>query len=294
MTAGTEGSAGATSESTSNGSGDPETTSISDTADSASSDTTTTTDPSTSTTAATSETDSDSTGGTDSTAGTDSGSSSSGADNSTGMLTASSTTDDSTTGMNNPVGYGDCANNPIGTACITGEGCILDDPGDPTLGVCSDQGCMDATDCPSAPEGGDAVITCDEITGNMTNDCYLDCSNGETCPTGMRCGGGYICIYDLIGADPIGFGDCFNNPAEDACLFDEGCLSDGGMTGSVCFEPGCASPADCPQPPAGGNAPVACTDVTGDLQDECILDCSGAQTCPTGMTCFNNQFCFYQ
>jgi hypothetical protein len=209
------------------------------------------------------------------------------------MVSGGSTSGDGTTGSSPLVGYGDCANNSIATACVTGEGCIRDDVANPTLGVCSDQSCMDASECPIAPPGGNAVVTCAEITGNTAMDCYLDCSGGETCPTGMRCGGGYICVYDVIGADPIGFGDCFNNMPEDVCLFDEGCLSSG-TTASVCYEPGCSSAADCPQPPAGGNAPVVCTDVTGDMNDECVLDCSAAQTCPTGMVCIGGQLCMYQ
>lgn len=219
-----------------------------------------------------------------------------GASDSTGEDSADGSTTEpaeETTGSGPTIGYGDCVNQAAASACITTEVCILDDVADPLLGVCGEQGCSDAGDCPDPPAGGDAVATCREITGNAVNDCYLDCSGGQACPTGMRCAGGFICAYDLAGADPIGFGDCTGG-ATDACLFDEVCLTEAGG-GAVCTLPDCGSAADCPQPPpaGSGNAPIACADINADGDDECVLRCNAGQTCPDGMFCFGGSVCMW-
>jgi hypothetical protein len=36
---------------------------------------------------------------------------------------------------------------------------------------------------------------------------------------------------------------------------------------------------------------VSCEDVTGDMVEECIIDCTGGATCPTGMICFDGFLC---
>lgn len=47
-------------------------------------------------------------------------------------------------------------------------------------------GCIDASECDPAPEG-DAVPVC---VGGGLGQCRLDCSSGQTCPTGMSCASG--------------------------------------------------------------------------------------------------------
>ncbi len=91
-----------------------------------------------------------------------------------------------------------------------------------------------------------------------------------------------------------GWGDCANNEPDAVCLAQEDCLVDDAMapTAGVCAWIGCMVAADCPMPPPGGNAPVACGDVTGDgVAQECFIDCSAAQQCPTGMACLANALC---
>jgi hypothetical protein len=193
-------------------------------------------------------------------------------------------------------GYGDCVNFPQGDACLGTEICIVDEPADPTLGVCGDQGCTVPGDCPIPPPGGNAVTTCADITNDATNDCYLDCSGDGTCPLGMRCAGGFLCVHDELGPPPPGFGDCFNNAAADVCLFDEACLFDdlNNPTSAVCMWTPCNQAADCPASPPGGNAPVDCVDLLGsDGIGECVLRCDNAETCPTGMFCFDNLVCMH-
>lgn len=168
--------------------------------------------------------------------------------------------------------------------CITG--------GDPVIaGVCSQTNCVDACDCPGAPPTGNAVVTCDAITGDGTNFCYLDCSSGETCPTGMVCFADIACIWPGEGADGVPYGDCLNNGGS-ICGLDGVCLSDDVMAPSVsvCTQD-CAGVGACPASP-GGTAAVTCDDVTTDGFNECYLDCTFG-SCPAGMTCFAGFICMW-
>ena len=159
----------------------------------------------------------------------------------------------------------------------------------PTGAVCSISDCVDACDCPAAPASGTAVATCGDVTGNPANLlCYLDCSSGETCPTGTTCFGGFLCVWPGPSAGGTPYGDCLTEPS--ACGLEGVCLSDGAMpTIGVCSE-NCVVPGDCPASP-GGTAPVTCEDITTDGASDCFLDCSGGGTCPAGMTCFGSFLC---
>jgi hypothetical protein len=159
----------------------------------------------------------------------------------------------------------------------------------PTAAVCSITDCVDVCDCPAAPASGTAVLSCGDVTGNPANlFCYLDCAGGEACPTGMTCFGGFLCVWPGPSAGGTPYGDCLNDPS--ACGLEGVCLNDGAMpTIGVCTED-CNVVGDCPASP-GGTAPVSCQDVTGDMMSECILNCSAGQTCPAGMTCFQNFLC---
>lgn len=181
------------------------------------------------------------------------------------------------------IGYEDCSADP--TSCEVTDTCIVDDVMNATWGVCAENSCADVSDCPTAPPGGNAVETCGEITGAAPAECYLDCSGGETCPTGMNCEAGVICAWPAAPAD-VGYGDCLID--QSACLPSEtGCLVDDivAPTQAVCFNPDCADVSECPAAPPGGTAPPLCLDVTGDGDNDCVLDCLAGQTCPTGMTC---------
>ncbi len=179
------------------------------------------------------------------------------------------------------------------SVCNAGIGnatCIVDDLVMPTLGVCSVIDCVDDCDCPDAPPTGNADVVCTAVTGDPAQlFCNLDCSSGQTCPDGMDCFGD-LCVW--LGPDALGtpYGDCFNNPI-DTCGFNGICLNDGGApTIGVCTQD-CVVAADCPPAPPGGAAPVVCSDVTGDMNGECLLDCNGGGACPPGMICFANLIC---
>ncbi|MEM6992117.1 MAG: hypothetical protein AAF721_16525 [Myxococcota bacterium] len=96
-----------------------------------------------------------------------------------------------------PDDWGQCEDSgscPLGNTCI-----IVDDGmgGPITNGVCSGQGCLDEMDCPAAPMTGTAPVACMDVTG-MVEDCILDCSiGGTTCPDGMSCFAGTLCMWPI-------------------------------------------------------------------------------------------------
>jgi len=224
---------------------------------------------------------------------------------STASSSTASTTDSSTTGSSSsesttgdvcngvPGNYGSCVD--MGGAIDTTP-CMA--PGDatciytgmlalPSGDVCAVQDCVDACDCPGPPATGTAVVSCGDVTDNPAElFCYLNCSGGATCPTGMACVGDF-CVWPGPGAAGTPYGDCFNE--DGVCSLTGVCLGDGAMTIGVCAD-GCAVVGDCPASP-GGTAPVACQDLTGDTAPECFLNCSGGGTCPAGMTCFSSTLC---
>lgn len=167
--------------------------------------------------------------------------------------------------------------------------CVIDDE-PATAAVCMVQGCEANCQCPAAPDTGNATVTCDDILGETEGECYLDCGNDETCPDGMLCLFGFVCLYS--DAEPVTippYGDCFNAPPTDSCEVG-GCVA--APDAGVCTEP-CGDAADCSPGPGTGDAPVACIDITGDGAGECVLDCSGGETCADGMVCYQDFVCLW-
>ncbi|MBL4687762.1 MAG: hypothetical protein JKY37_24435, partial [Nannocystaceae bacterium] len=186
-------------------------------------------------------------------------------------------------GVGNAIDTSDCGGNA--PTCLTG--------GDPVIvGVCAITECVDECDCPAAPVTGTAVAACGDIAGGG-NLCHIDCADGSTCPTGMECFAEIACVWPGEGADGVAFGDCLNEGAS-ICGLEGICLSNDTdpPTVSVCTEE-CNVVGDCGVPPPGGTAPVSCQDVTGEGDDECVLDCGGGGSCPTGMTCFSASICMW-
>lgn len=100
-------------------------------------------------------------------------------------------------------GYGDCFNNPAMDVCLAGETCIDDAGMPPGVGVCALQDCGGAGECPSAPPGGSAAPACMDVTGDMVDECVLQCTGGAECPTGMQCFAEFVCVW----APGLGPGD---------------------------------------------------------------------------------------
>jgi hypothetical protein len=95
---------------------------------------------------------------------------------------------------NAPTGYGNCAAFPEGAVC-TGEEVCATDGASPPNSVCLETGCSTAADCGPVPATGNAVVTCTDVTGDLVSDCLLSCEQGETCPDGMFCAFGFICLW---------------------------------------------------------------------------------------------------
>lgn len=97
-------------------------------------------------------------------------------------------------GCDPPAGYGDCVNFDPALVCAPDEICGTDG-GMPPSGACLEQGCVDAGDCPAAPPTGTATPSCQDVTSDGINDCWLSCSGGAICPDGMSCFVGLVCVW---------------------------------------------------------------------------------------------------
>lgn len=92
-------------------------------------------------------------------------------------------------------GFLDCLNDGEETACTGNEACIYDIANSPSVGVCAGLGCRSVEDCPDAPPGGEAMPACTNIANPEGNECILDCSGGQACPTGMICYASLLCVW---------------------------------------------------------------------------------------------------
>lgn len=94
--------------------------------------------------------------------------------------------------------FGDCANAGL-DACMAESlpQCLQDDPNMPSIGVCG-RACADVCDCWAAPADGDAPVTCKSLVTGDDGTCVLDCSGGQTCPSGMSCLDSLdICVFSV-------------------------------------------------------------------------------------------------
>jgi hypothetical protein len=152
-------------------------------------------------------------------------------------------------------------------------------------------GCVDASECPAPPATGTAVVTCGDMDFDPTHDeCYLDCSGGQTCPDGQACFNGQVCAFPTV--TTVGPHEACNG--EDViCAAGSICFSDTfPATLGVCMQLGCPSVAACPAGPAGST--VVCGEVSPVLLgNECYLECTVDPDCPAGMQCFLDQLCVW-
>lgn len=154
--------------------------------------------------------------------------------------------------------------------------------------TCSRQACTTVCDCPAPGSTGDATVTCEGITGDDVDDCYLSCADGETCPDDMICFGGYLCMEPVATEVPL-YGNCGGLIPD--CAAPSFCLDTGST--SVCQQD-CMDAGDCPAPPPTGDAPVTCGEANaGNAGNECYLDCSGGDLCPLGMYCYDGYICAF-
>lgn len=190
----------------------------------------------------------------------------------------------------------DSANGTDVSVCGNPEAiCVTDKPRRPTAGVCAVDACNSACDCPAAPATGDAPVVCAEITAGAGKQCHMDCSEGQICPDGMFCYGGYICAWPASdGGAP--YGDCINDDPDDACGATQQCVLDDeeAPTYGVCAELGCEDVSNCPTPPGTGDAILTCAPLVDGQPNACYLDCSNGEACPEGMVCFDELSCAWQ
>ncbi|MBA3546397.1 MAG: hypothetical protein H0T76_07945 [Nannocystis sp.] len=57
--------------------------------------------------------------------------------------------------------------------------------------ICGLRDCVDDCDCFAPPTTGTAIPGCQAIFGDGGKACVLYCLNGQLCPDGMECAGGY-------------------------------------------------------------------------------------------------------
>lgn len=174
--------------------------------------------------------------------------------------------------------FADCTLDEISACESDAAICVVDNTEAPTSAVCVFE-CEEVCDCPAPPAGFEAQLACEDLTGEGAGDCYVDCEGGLDCPRGMYCFANIICMYGTPPPALPPYGDCQNEVGE--C---ENGLCLQGPDFAVCGE-NCMDASDCAAPPNSGHAPVTCMDVTADGLAECMLDCSGGQSCPDGMVC---------
>jgi hypothetical protein len=115
--------------------------------------------------------------------------------------------DGASTGTAVGAGFLDCLNDGKKAVCTGAEMCIYDIAADPSVGVCAGMNCTDVSECPDAPPGGDAMPVCTDIAVPDGNECILDCSGGEACPTGMICYRDILCVWAQEGLELEDFED---------------------------------------------------------------------------------------
>lgn len=188
--------------------------------------------------------------------------------------------------------FADCRTDP--TVCAANETCVGDDAGAMCLAL---NMCEAACDCPQPPKGFEDQVTCGQANaGDMEDDCYITCENGETCPDGNVCLAGFICVFGDPPPTIPDYGDCVND-TEGQC--ENGlCLVDDTVapTEGVCT-PGCMDNDDCPAADSGAAMPsceVLGQDGGGNDINGCLLLCDDMTACPDGMACLVGGFCSWE
>jgi hypothetical protein len=199
--------------------------------------------------------------------------SSSGGSSSEGSSSSEGGSESSSTGDPPPMdGYGDCANNDPALVCLPDEVCLYAGMD----AACMEQGCAAAGDC-TIPATGTALPQCLDLTGDGTNECYLSCEAGETCPDGMICVLDLACVWPYIDVPPpmgICPDDDIGNTVPQTVMGDNTGLGDD-------WEPSCAPGGEDAMyeftAPAAGNYTFDTIGSAGDTLLAVIQDCAGPE-----------------
>lgn len=101
--------------------------------------------------------------------------------------------------------WGDCINGNTQVCGNEEASCLANSTTAPSWGTCI-LPCEDRCDCWAAPMGGSAEPACEPVLAMGELACVLSCSDGQTCPDGMRCravtGVLSVCAYDNEDFDP--------------------------------------------------------------------------------------------
>lgn len=168
-----------------------------------------------------------------------------------------------------------------------------------SLDASTSVGTLPGTTVDASSSGSDLDTTAGSTTTGSTGATSEATTSGTSTSDGTTMGAasssGSSDSGGETGTGEQGYGDCFNNPALDVCLAGETCIDDAEVppTVAVCALQDCGGAGECPSPPPGGTASPACMDVTGDMVDECVLQCTGGLDCPTGMVCFAEFVCVW-
>lgn len=143
------------------------------------------------------------------------------------------------------------------------------------------------TDPTTTTDPTDASSSTDPDTGSTEGSSTdpTDASSSSTDPSSGS--------TDTGGMPVEGYGDCVNEPEDQACIDGEICVSNPDTGEGFCSLQGCVDASDCPIA-ASGDAVVACLDGDGDEVNDCFLACTGGETCPDGMVCFSQVVCIWQ
>jgi hypothetical protein len=183
--------------------------------------------------------------------------------------------------------YGYCLT-PLGTydsAVLCGEPLTCINGGSPTEVVVCGRTCATLCDCPEPPATGTATVTCGDLVNGGSTECYLSCTDGETCPDGMECrDNGVGTLYCTHPVQPLAmYGNCDGIAAP--CI-DGVCATSG--TNSVCVAVCPGGVAECDPAPIGADMGNDCdTVISPPAGSECYLPCIFADDCPLGMACIN-------
>jgi hypothetical protein len=172
---------------------------------------------------------------------------------------------------------------PLGgfdSAVICGEAMTCIVSGIPIEAAVCGRSCTEVCDCPAPPMTGTATVTCGALLGDGTNECYLSCQNGETCPDDMVCRGNFFCTHHV---QPIeAYGNCDNFAA--GCVAGAECSPNG--TDSICTPLCPMGIGQCPPALPGADFGVSCaTVISPPAGNDCYMSCVMSDNCPPGMVC---------
>ncbi|MCA9649791.1 MAG: hypothetical protein KC501_07780 [Myxococcales bacterium] len=165
-------------------------------------------------------------------------------------------------------------------SCGAGSACLFYAP--PLVAAACTRPCTTRCECPGPPASGDATVTCGDVTNDGQSECYLSCTNEESCPAGMDCIADGAVSFCMFPSPPLpAYGNC--GLIDGPCPAGTYCLTENGH--SLCFDESCEN--GCAAAPPGYGA-ICDSVISPPSGSECILPCTGDGNCPPGMSCYTS------